>query len=131
MADFLRILYQFMYNRLIILTFGLFLFGATMAQDAGDAADKSPFVTVVQENKIDIYPNPAVKHLTIQISNSTLENVEFEMHSVIGNQMTIRAEDLGQGKYKIPVEAFSTGYYFLIVKDEKARFKKAYKFLKD
>lgn len=96
-----------------------------------DEVEKNPFAEVLQENKIEIYPNPAVEHLTVQITNSTFEDVEFELHSIIGNQMTIRVQDLGSGKYKIPVDGFSTGYYFLIITDEKARFKKAYKFLKD
>jgi len=119
-----------MHNKLIILTLlTAFAFSASAQQSVEQKDD--PFSDVIQENKIQIYPNPAVEHLTVQISNSDFENVQFELHSIIGNKMTVRVQDLGSGKYKIPVDGFATGYYFLIITDEKARFKKAYKFLKD
>lgn len=130
MAKNLRILYQSMHTKLLIISLGLLLCGAAQAQQGANGHDKTLSATL-QDNKIEIYPNPAVEYLIVQISNSTLENMQFEMHSIIGNQMTIKAQDLGQGRYRIPVDNFATGYYFLIVKDENARFKRAFKFLKD
>ena len=56
---------------------------------------------------------------------------EFELNSMIGNKLIIDPEELGYGKYRISLKDFATGYYFLIVKDEDSRFKKAYKFLKN
>lgn len=120
-----------MYNKIIISAFCLVLAFSAMAQSEDERATQSPFASVVQENKIDIYPNPAVEYLVVQVSNSTLENIEFELHSIIGNQMSIAVQDLGMGKYRIPVDNFATGYYFVVVKDEEMRFKRAYKFLKD
>ena len=131
MAKNLRILFQSMYNKLLIISLGLLLCGAVHAQGSDGGQEKSAFSTTLQDNKIDIYPNPAVEYLIVQITNSTLDKMEFEMHSIIGNQMTIKAQDLGNGRFRIPVESFATGYYFLIVKDENARFKRAFKFLKD
>ncbi|MCP4458515.1 MAG: T9SS type A sorting domain-containing protein [Cytophagales bacterium] len=121
-----------MHNKLIILTFALALAGTVNAQESEVVSSQSAFSSeVLQENVIDIYPNPAVRFLIINVKNSTLENTEFEMHSIIGNRMTITVQDLGQGRYSVPVEHFATGYYFLVVKDEETRFKRAYKFLKD
>ena len=120
-----------MYNKFIISAFSLLLCCSVFAQQDDRVLGQDPFQQQLQENKIEIYPNPAVKHLTVEISNSSLENVVFELHSIIGNQMTIRPQDLGNGKFKIPVDGFATGYYFLLVIDEEARFKRAYKFLKD
>ena len=120
-----------MHNKLIILSFCLLAFVSVNAQEVSDESGRTLFSTTFQENKVDIYPNPVVENLTVQITNPTLENIEFELHSIIGNQMTIRVQNIGLGKYKISVEAFATGYYFLVIKDEDARFKKAYKFLKD
>jgi hypothetical protein len=131
MAKNLRILLQSMHTKLLIISLGLLLCGAVQAQESSSAHEKNRFSTTLQDNKIDIYPNPAVEYLIVQIANSTLTKTEFEMHSIIGNQMTIKVQDLGQGRYRIPVENFATGYYFLIVKDEEARFKRAFKFLKD
>ena len=131
MAKNLRILYQSMHNKLLIISLGLLLCGAAHAQESTNGQEKNSFGSSLQDNRIDIYPNPAVEYLIVQITNSTLENMTFDMHSIIGKQMTIKAQELGQGKYRIPVENFATGYYFLIIKDENARFKRAFKFLKD
>jgi len=131
MAKNLRILYSSMHTKLLTISLALVLSGAVYAQDSSMSAEKNPFAQNLQENKIDIYPNPAVEYLIIQVSNSRLEKAQFEMHTLIGNQLSIQVEDLGNGKYRIPVENFSTGYYFLIVKDEATRFKRAFKFLKD
>lgn len=120
-----------MNNKIVISAFCLILAFSAVSQDASERAPENAFASVIQENKIDIYPNPAVEFLVIQVSNSTLENIEFELHSIIGNQMSINVQDLGQGKFRIPVENFATGYYFVVVKDEEMRFKRAYKFLKD
>ncbi|MEQ9231328.1 MAG: T9SS type A sorting domain-containing protein [Cyclobacteriaceae bacterium] len=131
MANYLRILYLLMNNKIVISAFCLILAFSAVSQEASERAPENAFASVIQENKIDIYPNPAVEFLVIQVSNSTLENIEFELHSIIGNQMSINVQDLGQGKFRIPVENFATGYYFVVVKDEEMRFKRAYKFLKD
>lgn len=121
-----------MYSKLIILTLTLTLTGAVCAQSMEVASEDPPFSEEgFQRNIIDIYPNPAVHFLIVNVKNSTLENTELEIHSIIGNQMPINVLDLGKGKYLISVENFATGYYFLVVKDEKTRFKQAYKFLKD
>ncbi len=82
------------------------------------------------KNQIEVYPNPAVEFLIVEIQNSDLVDTEFEMHSLIGNQVTIDPEEIGYNLYRIPVKNFAAGYYFLVVKDEISRYKKAFKFLK-
>ena len=109
-----------MRNKLIILTFALSLACVSLAQSPNNASEQA---------KINIYPNPAVEFIVVEVDRS-LEKVEFELNSMIGNKIIIEPEEIGIGKYRIPVKEFATGYYFLIVKDEDARFKKAYKFLK-
>jgi hypothetical protein len=116
---------------LIALAFGLFV---ARAQDSSSSTSvESPeFSNSVVEikNQIEIYPNPSVNFLVIEIKNSELERVEFEMRSIIGNKVNIIPEEIGSNKYRINVKHFSTGYYFLVVKDEFTRFKEAHKFLK-
>ena len=107
------------YTKLIILTFILVL--ATLsygvAQDIGLESRLSTSSLTVK-NKIEVYPNPAVEFLIVQISNSEMENVEFEMYSLIGNKIVIKPEQIGTDKYRISVKDFSSGYYFILVKDE-------------
>lgn len=131
MAKFLRILSLSMYTKLLTISFTLLFATVAYGQEVGNPQDKNPFEQGQQINKIDIYPNPAVEYLIVQVSNSRMQKVEFEMHSIIGNLMTVQVQDMGDGRYRIPVESLATGYYFLIVKDEASRFKKAFKFLKD
>lgn len=122
-------------NKWIILTFLLLLAGSSFAQkDSGIAlrsSESAIYSSVQQDNQIELYPNPAVDFLIVDISNSSINNVEFELHSMIGNKIRIEPEEIGNNRYRIPLKEFSTGYYFLVVKDEFSRFKKAYKFLKN
>lgn len=125
-----------MNNKVLICAFALLLSGAALAQQGTlttsvEAEGGVYAEPILVTNKIEIYPNPAVEYLVIQIQNSTLNNVQFELHSIIGNEISISPEDLGDGRFRIPVKDHASGYYFLVIKDEFARFKQAYKFLKN
>lgn len=119
------------YTKLIISTFVIIFASLNLGygQDIGLESRLSN-TSITDKNKIEVYPNPAVEYLTVQISNSELENVEFEMYSLIGNKIVIRPEQVGTDKYRIPVKDLSSGYYYVLVKDSKKRFEKALKFLK-
>ncbi len=132
----MRTLYVDMYNKLIIATFALFLSMSALAQEANDnvVSAETAFYNHnvdLNKNRIELYPNPAVDYIVVHIDNSTLENAEFELHSLIGNEIKIEAEEIGNGRYRIPVKNYATGYYFIVVKDENTRFKKAFRFLKN
>lgn len=123
-------------NKWIILSFALILSFFVKGQNGSDLALQASEASIfsqnsLQENQIELYPNPAVDYLIVEISNSSINNVEFELHSMIGNKIRIEPENIGDHRYRIPLKDFSSGYYFLIVKDEFSRFKKAYKFLKN
>lgn len=84
-----------------------------------------------QKEKVEVYPNPASEFIMVEIKDGDLMNIEFEMHSIIGNTIDIQPEEVASNTFKIPVKTFNTGYYFLIIKDEYTRYKKAIKFLKN
>ena len=111
-----------MRNKLFILTLASFLAFSGFSQGVGESLDQQPAISV--------YPNPAVEYLMVQV-DSDLKNAKFELNSMIGNKLVIQPEEMGNGKYRIPVKQLATGYYFLIVKNEDKRFKKAFKFLKN
>ncbi|RED99899.1 putative secreted protein (Por secretion system target) [Marinoscillum furvescens DSM 4134] len=132
----MRTLYGSMNTKLIIASLVILFSFSASAQGGDDGSVVSAENNFYNQslntnNKIEIYPNPAVDFIVVKIENSTLENTEFELHSIIGNEMTITPEDMGNGQYRVPVKDFATGYYFLVVKDEVTRFKKAYRFLKN
>ena len=81
-------------------------------------------------NKIEVFPNPSIDYLVVSISNSTLIDATFEVHSLIGNSVELMMEQVADDRYVIDVKEFSSGYYFLIIKDDQVQFKRAYKFLK-
>lgn len=111
-----------MRNKLIILTLATLISFGGFSQRTGESIDQQP--------SISVYPNPAVEFVMVQV-DSDLKNAKFELNSMIGNKLVIQPEEMGNGKYKIPVKQLATGYYFLIVKNEDKRFKKAFKFLKN
>lgn len=81
-------------------------------------------------NEVEIYPNPSVKYIVVEIKNSELYDVEFELRSIIGNKLNVIPENIGQDKYRFNVKSFAPGYYFVVVKDDNTQFKQAHKFLK-
>lgn len=81
-------------------------------------------------NQIEVYPNPSIDYIVVNIKNSNLRETSFELHSIIGNTVEVDAENIGSDKYRINIKNFNPGYYFVIVKDDFSHFKEAYKFLK-
>lgn len=113
-----------MRNKLIILTFTCLAAFASFSQNGGNRSLGDD-----QKTQIRVYPNPAVEFIMVQVEGD-IKEAKFELNSMIGNKLQIQPEEMGNGKYKIPVKELATGYYFLIVKNEEKRFKKAFKFLK-
>lgn len=81
-------------------------------------------------NQIEIYPNPSVDFIIVDIDQSKLEDARFELHSIIGNTVKIEAEEISEDKFRINVKNLNSGYYFVIIKDDFSQFKEAHKFLK-
>ncbi len=83
------------------------------------------------ELKVNLYPNPTTEYLYVELDNNRIEEANFELHSIIGSRIKIDPELVSNNKYRISVKEFPRGYYFLILKDELTRYKKAFKFLKN
>jgi len=90
----------------------------------------SSFFDQEEKKNIEIYPNPSTEFLYVKVTDSSLEDIQFELHSIIGNQLETTVEEIKQGVYRISVANLTKGYYFIILTDEDARFKQAFKFLK-
>lgn len=82
------------------------------------------------ENRIEIYPNPAVEYINIEIKESKLTNTRIVLHNIIGNEIEIVPEKINDNKYRVDVKNLSPGYYLLSIKDPSIEFSKTYKFLK-
>ena len=79
---------------------------------------------------IELYPNPAVDYIIVEIKDTQIQEVRFELRSMIGNSLIAEAEEIQTNKYRISMKEYASGYYFLVIKGNNARFRKAQKFLK-
>ena len=113
-----------------------FTLHVTLGQDTQNNRDKSEIPqlnteSLQLETVVELYPNPVVEHLSVQLKNSQLKNVEFEIYNIIGNKMNFATEMVAHDHYKINVKEFHAGYYLLVVKDQVKRYNKAFKFRKE
>ncbi|MFY0689402.1 MAG: T9SS type A sorting domain-containing protein [Cyclobacteriaceae bacterium] len=115
-------------NKLYICAFGLFLAFSTLAQD-NQSIDG--FGQTEPALKVEVYPNPTISDIVVEIKNGQFMKPTFEVRNMIGNKMLVEPEHLGNNKYKFDLKDLASGYYFVVVKDDLTRFKKAYRFLKN
>lgn len=118
---------------LFIFLFTLAISGYMIAQPTEGGEEGSSFaekeLTEVS-TKVELYPNPTTEFLYVKLGGKELENVEFEVYSIIGKAMKLEIEQVSQNKFKVPVRTLSQGYYFLIVHDKNVQYRKTYKFQK-
>jgi len=115
-----------MMKRVILAVLVMFLGFTAMAQNENAIPSKQGLESKIQ---VEIFPNPTVEYLNVQINGSDLE-MAFHLHNIIGNEIKITPEKLGDNKYRINVESLSPGYYLLAVKDPSSKYNKTFKFLK-
>ena len=56
-----------------------------------------------QESEIRVYPNPASEYVQVQLSSEFTEAI-IEVNSMIGNKVRLNVEELGFGKYWVPLD---------------------------
>ena len=112
-----------------------FLFGSIQAQSTNNegevlSSETTPFDNSELEvkNIIKVFPNPAIDYLNVEIQNSDLVKVEFEVFDIIGNRIKVNPERIGNDKFRIPVSELHVGYYMLIIKDPFSRHKDILRF---
>ena len=113
----------------IVLFIALALPGLSVAQ-SGDGLLAFEEASITEKNRIELYPNPAVSYINIQIRESELSNPQFVLYSIIGNEIKIEPEVISDNKFRIELKELPAGYYLLSIKDSKTNFKRTYKFLK-
>jgi len=111
---------------ILLLTAGLF--SGAFAQGSGEIGFRSNSLSEV--NKVEIFPNPSVDFLNIEINNSKMNNPILELYSIIGNVVKVELESIANNKFRINVSSIPAGYYLISIRDEQTQFKETYKFLK-
>lgn len=114
----------------LLLVFGIMVMAMASYAQAGQDFLSFGNELLSQKNKIEIYPNPSVDFLNVQIENSNLKSTVLVIHSIIGNKFELEAENVGENVYRLDVRDLPAGYYLLSVKDASTNFSKTFKFLK-
>lgn len=86
--------------------------------------------TLFEKNKVNLYPNPAVDFLNVEITNADLADVSIKVYNIIGNVVEAEIEILRDDRYFIKLKDLPPGYYLLAIKDGKNLINETYKFLK-
>ena len=86
--------------------------------------------TLLEKNKVSLYPNPATEFLNVEISNTELKAVSIKLYNIIGNVVNAEIEVLGDSRYFIRLKDLPPGYYLLAIKDGDNKINETYKFLK-
>jgi len=113
-----------------LLVFGLLILTLSGYAQSGQDFPSFGDEFLAQKNKIEIYPNPSVDFLNVQIENSNLTSTTLVIHNIIGNKYEVKVEVVGTNQYKVDVRDLPAGYYLLSVKDTPTNFSKTFKFLK-
>ncbi len=106
---------------------------AQTATTRNDIRPEAPTVSqkdIITINHVNLYPNPVADFLNVKIENSTLEKVEFELYNIIGNNLSVKVEELDESSFKLDIKDLNPGYYLVVIKDPLKRFNKSYKFQK-
>jgi len=111
---------------ILVLTVGML--SNVFAQGGGEIGFKRN--TISEVNKVEIFPNPSVDFLNIEINNSKMNKPVLELYSIIGNVVKVELENVADNKFRVNVSSIPAGYYLLSIRDEQTRFRETYKFLK-
>lgn len=115
--------------RLISLILLLFAFwGPIQGQAQGYDAEQPERNDI--SKSVHIFPNPAVEYVHVRLEHVNLDNAKISMHNIIGNEINIETERIDEHEIRIKVKDFDSGYYLLALRDDQAKFRGTYKFLK-
>ena len=105
-------------------------FAQNIDQQEGYVGENNQLIESALDLKqvVEVYPNPAIDFLNIDVNSQELVQVEFEVYDIIGNSISVSPEKLTAGKYRVPVSDLHSGYYMLIVRDPYSRYRQIFKF---
>ena len=93
-------------------------------------------IKLSQENserfKIDLYPNPATEYINLKLtSDIEIEDLDFSIHSLIGNEMPIAKENISDDEIRFNINNYNKGFYFLFISNQDSNNRKILKFSKN
>lgn len=79
---------------------------------------------------IQVYPSPADEYVYVSLKALMAQDVKITVHNIIGNEMRVETDVVGEHELRVNVKDLPSGFYLLTVKDEGTKFRDARKFLK-
>lgn len=121
---------------LLVVFLGYFQVSGLAAGNESTYKIKNTIYSDIDENAV-LYPNPATDYLYVRVDllKNQFSSLSFEVRNILGNQMSIRAEQYREDTYRITVNDFPSGYYLLTIScnecpGDQSSSKESYKFLK-
>jgi hypothetical protein len=79
---------------------------------------------------VHIFPNPATEFIHVKLEHFPASKIKLTLHNIIGNQVEIETEVVDEHEIRVKVKDLASGYYLLAVKEEEAKYRGTFKFLK-
>ena len=79
---------------------------------------------------VHIFPNPATEFIHVKVEQFAASKVKLSLHNIIGNLVEIETEIIDEHEIRVKVKDLASGYYLLAVKEEEAKYRGTFKFLK-
>lgn len=79
---------------------------------------------------VHIFPNPATEFVHVKLERFPASKVKLTLHNIIGNQVEIETEVVDEHELRVKVKDLASGYYLLAVREEEAKYRGTFKFLK-
>jgi len=99
-------------------------FGQNQAGEAPISAERD------LSHSIYIFPNPAVEYVHVKTMDVLATKVKLAVHNILGSKMEVETEIVDEHELRIKVKDLSSGYYLLAIKDDDAKIRGTFKFLK-
>lgn len=107
-----------------------FIFTAALAFGQGQSDDGHAATERALSQSVHIFPNPAVEYVHVKILEVPANKIILAVHNILGNKMEIETEIVDEHELRVKVKDLASGYYLLAIKDDEAKFRGTYKFLK-
>ena len=78
-----------------------------------------------------IFPNPANEFINLKIDNNSIDDYNFSIHSLIGNQMDFQQEKISDNEMRFVINSFNSGYYFILIDFKNENRRRIIKFSKN
>jgi hypothetical protein len=102
---------------------------------ASFAAAQTPSSGVIAERidlskSVQVFPNPVIDYVHVKVESIKAEKIKLILHNIIGNEMPIETEVVGEHELRVRIKDLSSGYYLLAIREEETGFRGTYKILK-